>query len=311
MDALLSIDSRFLNRAGLTWRALLAWWRLNPTDDHPTNGQLRDQLRALDLADVDERTIARGIADLAALGVLAVEPDRRHRVGRRIAWTPDNSVTPDRTGAPESSPQTDQARQSCQPSYVLRSNDADTNVIRDGRDKVVTPDNPVTPEAALPGTIAGGIASIADGVMQRLALAVGMERQPQLGFRANAPAARPTSNSPKLMQVLGRLDCSDCTDTDLQWAIARLAGEYGPEYRPFYRNACVKVRAGGMALATLIESVEEAEREGVKNRGAAFVAAVQRRRGAGTPTPGPNHQAHPGVGDRTVPDTANLTKTAV
>jgi hypothetical protein len=103
----------------------------------------------------------------------------------------------------------------------------------------------------------------------------------------------------KLTQVLARLDVPEVDPEEQQWAVARLAGEYGPAFKPFYWKVVEAVRQGREPLGKLMEAVEEAGRHGVKDRGRAFTAACKRTMSSlasRTPGPGPNRQAHPGPG---------------
>ena len=298
-----SLPPSLLSRPGLVLRALHLWWGGQPGDLHPTVDQLAR------VSGLETRTVQRGLADLEILGLIVIQRERDHPVGRSIR--PAEGVTAlsggGNLGAPELSGGDSHPLTELSPHYVEST--FEPKYVSRGTPSLSRGDRRDTPAQGMVPTVAGGIGAVADQVMTRLALSVGMEQQQGLRFQGERASVRPPSDSPRLGQVLSRLESADCDETELQWAVSRLAGEYGPEFRPFYRSACSKVRTGTLALGVLLDSVEEASREGVKNRGAAFVAAVQRRGGkAGTPTPGPNRQAHPGVGEATVPDSVQPIK---
>jgi len=306
------IDYRLLNRAGLALRALAHWRLGNPTDDTPSNGQLRDQLRSLDGLEVDERTIRRGINDLAAAGLVTIETLRHHPVGRRIQMEPP----PDRSVPPDSNPRTDLSgltlnviELNSKSTYYVRPDSS----VRGGGQNCPPPDRTVRrvepytdPETIPPASPIGR-------VFERLALAIGGgdEVQGKLPLTGGTPRPRDKGTELRLTQVLGRLEIPD-DGTNQRWAIGRLKGEYGASYEPFYRKVAEAVRVGREPVGKLLDAVEEAGREGVKNRGAAFVAACKRTmktlgREAGTPDPGPYRQAHPGSGENPiVPESTNL-----
>jgi hypothetical protein len=142
-------------------------------------------------------------------------------------------------------------------------------------DSPVTPDNPDNP--VIPGP----------SIVEQLAIAIGPELQGSL------PLATSTHRLPRgprdqlrLAQVVGRLECADCTDDDAAVAIARLTGEFGPaNYRPYHAALVKRIRLGQLAIGPVMDAIEEAMREGVANRGASFVAAMQRRGGGSDPEP--------------------------
>jgi hypothetical protein len=291
-----SIDPRLLSRPGLVLRALQLHQAVNPGDTHPTVGQLAAA------GGIQTRTVIRGLAELVQLGLISIRPDPSNKVGRSIhligvmdmsacqlpelSGTPDKVVTPDKVGAPQLAPPP------LNVSYVGRRSASAPDVQR-GADNFGTPDKPVTPPDnpfSKPGN------PILER-LERLRLAIGPEHQEKLPLTGGDPTPRAKGTELRLCQVLGRLEVPECDETDLQWAIARLKGEYGPGFEGFYRKVCEQTRLGREPIGRLIAAVEEASREGVKNKGAAFIAACRRTMPtlAGTPDPGPNRQSSPGV----------------
>jgi hypothetical protein len=300
------VNPHLLNRAGLALRALAHWWKLHPEDLHPTNGQLVDTLRALDQIRVDERTIARGLKDLNKIGLVLLERIENHAVGRRIVGEqpPDRSVTPDRSGAPDLSRLTLNVLP--EEEHSKTSNVGQNSSVRGDR-TVAPPAEPARRSSFEPTRSEPQPTGLAN-VLGRLTVAIGNEQKEKLPLTGGSNLRRPPAL--KLHQVIKRLDQADCSSEDLGVIVARLGGEYGPAYQGFYRKVCTAIRTGREPFGSIISAIEEAERESVKNRGAAFVAACKRTMPSlsGGPDPEPSRQAHPGSGGNSAPDSRQSNK---
>lgn len=80
-----------------------------------------------------------------------------------------------------------------------------------------------------------------------------------------------------LSHTLGRLESNPLAMEACVVALARRFDGGGDKFVPFYRQTCRQVLGGQLAIGELLFALEEAEREGVKCPGKAFIAAVKRR----------------------------------
>lgn len=84
----------------------------------------------------------------------------------------------------------------------------------------------------------------------------------------------PASDADPLSRVLGRLE----HDPDsVEPAVRRLCREYGEKFEPFYRQTCMQVRSGQLAIGDVIGAAEYCDGPKIRHRGKAFIDQVKRR----------------------------------